>query len=167
MGDALNSLGFSGNTLYGTGGNNFFSVNTSTGTGTLINSDTGFDSSGDIAWDGSQFFATGTDGNLYSLALNGTSQSIGNTGFNDFFGLAYENKTLYGYRSDRSIYSISGMTGAATLVSTISGVPSDIQDLSATSTEIPTPALLPGLVGMGAAALRKRKQQTAVIAADE
>jgi len=36
-----------------------------------------------------------------------------------------------------------------------------VSDASSTATPIPTPALLPGLIGMGIAAIRKRKAEPA------
>lgn len=121
---AINSLGFGGdNQLYGTAGEAFYLIDPSTGVVNSISTIPGFFSSGDIAYDGSsdRFFATSIFGNtnkLYAIALDGTSQEIGDIGFADVFGLLFDNGTLYGYTGNQQI-TINTTTGLGSFNRTI------------------------------------------------
>ena len=112
----INGLDFdnTGN-LYGTGGNGFYAINKTTGAATLQATLPGVSSSGDIVWNGTSFYETspsGTGDILYSVSTAGVVTSIGSTGFNGVYGLAYDGRTLLGYTANNQQIQINTTTGA-------------------------------------------------------
>ncbi|MFN9402027.1 MAG: hypothetical protein ACK57T_20100, partial [Dolichospermum sp.] len=107
----INGLDFdnTGN-LYGTGGNGFYAINKTTGAATLQATLPGVSSSGDIVWNGTSFYETspsGTGDILYSVSTAGVVTSIGSTGFNGVYGLAYDGRTLLGYTANNQQIQIN------------------------------------------------------------
>ncbi|MFM6245448.1 MAG: Calx-beta domain-containing protein, partial [Dolichospermum sp.] len=112
----INGLDFdnTGN-LYGTGGNGFYTINKTTGAATLQATLPGVSSSGDIVWNGTGFYETslsGTGDILYSVSTAGVVTSIGSTGFNNIYGLAYDGQNLLGYTANNQQIQINTTTGA-------------------------------------------------------
>ncbi|MTJ08830.1 MULTISPECIES: PEP-CTERM sorting domain-containing protein [unclassified Anabaena] len=167
----MNGLGFTtSNTLYGTGGSRFYSVNTSTGAASLVSNISGFSSSGDIVYDpvNNRFLATSAGDSLWSIGLNGIANKIGDIGFGDVYGLAFDDDgTLYGYTANRQQIVINPTTGSGTFNQNVTGISSQIfgsASLPSTgpSTSVPEPASVLGLFAfgaIGAGSLLKRKQQ--------
>ncbi|OUC11544.1 MAG: hypothetical protein B0A82_27055 [Alkalinema sp. CACIAM 70d] len=98
---------------------------------------------------------------ITGLTLNGKSLS---------FDLDASFISLYGWVKDFNDFSIAGpITGTFRSGNTVLGKGflgansiepgGPISSISLTATSIPTPALLPGLVGMGISLIRKRKRQ--------
>ncbi|MCU0566092.1 MAG: PPC domain-containing protein [Oculatellaceae cyanobacterium Prado106] len=120
----VNSLGFtsSGELYAAATKGEFYRINTTTGQASLIATIPGFSASGDIAYDpvSSRFFAVsrsnvnGVSDSLYSIGLSGDARLIGNIGFSQIWGLAYENGTLYGFTPQQQI-KIDAVTGAGTV----------------------------------------------------
>jgi hypothetical protein len=152
----INGLGFgSNNSLYGTGDSGFYEVNTLTGAASLIANIAGFNSSGDLAYDGAnnRFLATsrdddGSGDSLWSIALNGSAAKIGDIGFYAVHGLLFDQGTLYGYAGQQQI-AVNTATGAGTFSENVTGVNGSIG--GADSAPVPEPATVLGsLLGMGA-----------------
>jgi hypothetical protein len=126
----LNGLQFGPDgTLYASGGDSLYRVNTSTGVASLIGSGTGagmYNSSGDLEFVGNTMYLT----SLLSMATDqlftidpttGQGTLIGNIGYPSVYGLADPNGVIYGFNTvGNHVLSISLVTGAATPVSTYS-----------------------------------------------
>lgn len=156
-GRLINGLGFddSGN-LFGTGGDSLFSLDLGTGAASAVGSGVGalFSSSGDIAYDGSQFFATSTDGpddSLWSIdATTGVGTRIGTIGFTNVYGLTYQDSTLFGYTSSGNILTIDTTTGLVMNAADVTGLGSQIFGAAPTVVEsVPEPTSLLGLLAAG------------------
>lgn len=125
----VNALGFAaGDILYAAAGSGFYTVNTQTGAATLVATIPNFFSSGDLVFDpvGNRFLATsGTPSSssdtLYSIGLNGTASVIGDTGFQNIFGLAQADGTFYGYTANRLQIRIDPITGVGRFDRTLTG----------------------------------------------
>jgi hypothetical protein len=152
----------------GNGDPGFYSIDTATGAATLISSlgsytptafSTGGDA-GDIVFDPTNNRFLGVSGNanstLFSLALNGTITSIGNTGFNNVSGLAVEGGILYGYTTNGKQITIDPLTGQGSNEIGISGTTMLIGGAASLATEkitfkqVPEPSFAPGLLAVGA-----------------
>lgn len=169
---SLNSLGFDDtDVLYGTGSNGFYTIDLATGAASLVSNISGFNSSGDLAYDSTQeqFFATSGDFNpnttdlLWSIQKDGTATFIGELGFGNVFGLFFENDTLLGYTENRQQIFINPITGAGTLAGTVTGGTGLIFGAASSSsptTAVAEPASVLGLmvIGvLGCGGLLKRK----------
>lgn len=167
----INGLAFgAGNTLYGSGDNNLYTIDTVSGGATVVGTGVGgnFFSSGDIAFAGGSFFGTssnscgGIGGDcLWSIdATSGVGTAIGDIGVSSVFGLALTGGTLFGLSSDDNIYTINTSTGAGTLATgfTLSGATNGAA--VPPSAVIPVPAALPllatALFGLGWVGRRRR-----------
>jgi Bacterial pre-peptidase C-terminal domain len=125
----ITSLGYtSSGALYAAAsGGEFYSVDTATAKVNLVAKIPSFAASGDLAFDtaSGRFFATSQDrvngglDSLYSIGLAGDATLIGNVGFSQIWGLAFENETLYGF-TPREQIKINLTTGAGTLDKVIS-----------------------------------------------
>jgi hypothetical protein len=125
----ITSLGYtSSGVLYAAAsGGEFYTVDTTTATVNLVAKIPGFAASGDLTFDAAsgRFFATSQDrvnggpDSLYSIGLAGDPTLIGNVGFSQVWGLAFENGTLYGF-TPREQIKINLTTGAGTLDKAIS-----------------------------------------------
>jgi hypothetical protein len=122
----INGLTFDSNgTLYGSGGNNLFSLSLSTGFAALIGSGA-YNSSGDIAFDnmGNLYLSsttsnTGLGDSLWLLNVStGGGTMLGVTGYEAVYGLNFLDNTLYGFTSSGTTISLNTLTGAGTFVST-------------------------------------------------
>lgn len=160
--------------LYETNGD-LLKINQSTGAVT----DLGFFSSAtifDIAFNASdEIFATDSQ-NLYERALgaSGPAVFLGNTGFSEVFGLAFENFVLYGFGVNANdapvLFSINQTTGAGTYVATLTGgdfANGAITFGAASSEPLGAPAAVPepsslvlfGIGGLVAAAYSARRHK--------
>jgi hypothetical protein len=125
----ITSLGYtSSGVLYAAAsGGEFYTVDTTTAKVNLVAKIPGFAASGDLAFDAAsgRFFATSQDranggsDSLYSIGLSGDATLIGNVGFNQVWGLAFENGTLYGF-TPREQIKINLTTGVGTLDKAVS-----------------------------------------------
>jgi hypothetical protein len=130
----VNALAFSSSgSLYAAGGSNFYTVNTQTGAATLVATVPSFFSSGDLVFDplGNRFLATSatlgsSSDTLYSIDLNGVGTAIGDTGFNNIFGLAQDGGIFYGYTVNRLQIRIDPTTGVGTFDRNLTGTASAI-----------------------------------------
>lgn len=170
----INGLAFgSGGGLFGTGGNGLYSIDTGTGSASLIGAGVGgsFLSSGDIAYaGGTTFYGTSASGCggiggdcLWSIdSATGLGTIIGSTGVNQIYGLGIVGGTLFGLSSANDVYSIDTTTGAAEFLTayTVAGSTGGAAVPPSTVAPIPVPASLPllaaGLAGFGFTARRKR-----------
>lgn len=120
-------LAFEFGGLFGSGGNNLYSINTSTGLATVVGSGVGgtFNSSGDLAFAGGDlFYATssnscgGLGDCLWTIDANtGVGTIVGATGINDLVGLVFVEGELFGMSAgDSNIYLLNTSTGAGTFV---------------------------------------------------
>ncbi len=96
-----------------------------------------------------------TDGEIVSFDLTNLSLDV-TQNRNTNYALTFEGNFL---RASGDVFGFGSITsqfaGNLTVGSTVT------RNLSGDITAVPTPALLPGLVGMGLAALRKRKEEGA------
>lgn len=110
----------------------------------------------------------GTGGVVKDLTSIPLASSVAN--WLDFDGTDFDfNLTSFEYVSSleyvfEGFFNKSGSIGKGVLTTQVNGmgIKSYSITIDADGTQIPTPALLPGLLGMGAACLRKRKQQATV-----
>jgi uncharacterized protein (TIGR03437 family) len=125
-GVSLNALAFSRTgTLYAAGGDSLYTINTTSGSATLIGSGSGsgsYNSSGDLEFDsaGSLYLTSlnsGSSDQLFSVSpTTGQGSIIGSIGFDNVYGLAYFNGTLYGFTAGGQVITIDTTTGAGTFV---------------------------------------------------
>jgi Putative Ig domain/Protein of unknown function (DUF2974)/Domain of unknown function (DUF4114) len=112
----LNALEFTdNNNLYAIGTNKFYQIDPNTITAKLLATlPVGFSSSGDLTYDktNNRLLATSTDTNsstniLWQIPLNNPSQAtkIGQIGFNNVYGLNFENGELIGFSNPDSFSS--------------------------------------------------------------
>ncbi|MEM9926813.1 MAG: PEP-CTERM sorting domain-containing protein [Cyanobacteria bacterium P01_D01_bin.50] len=154
----LNGLGFGDNgVLYGTGGSNFYSIDTNSGLATQIADIPNFASAGDIVFneERNQFFGTSntpSNSTLFSIDLDGTATEIGNIGFPSIFGLFFENETLYGYTANRQQIVIDIDTGRGSFDKEVTGTSGTIGGAtslpSIASVSVPEPSTFLGLLGL-------------------
>ena len=129
----LNSLVLSaGNVLYAgdSVNGNIYTINTSTGVATLLHTNAGFTSAGDLEFAGSSLYLTavvGARNYLYSVnpstgvaapvnAANSICTGAGNTGtcYTQVYGLAYVNGVMEGFTSGGLVLNINLTTGLVT-----------------------------------------------------
>ncbi len=163
----VNGLGFddSGN-LFGTGGDRLFEIDIDRAKANLVAEIDGFNSAGDIAYDGDKFFLTsdfGPNNTLFSINADGSNaSSIGNVGVDNVFGLTYQDNQLLGFTEGNQVIEIDQSTGAGRQILSLSGVTGDI--LGAAPAPAPAPVRVPepgmafALVALGIVGFRKRKQ---------
>jgi hypothetical protein len=164
IGASVNGLTFdAAGTLYGSGGTKLRTIDKGDGTGSLLG-DTGFTSSGDLAFDagGTLYMsALGADTDLLVLlAVDGmgvSGTSIGDIGFLGVFGLNFVGGTLYGFTDLAQTLTIDTTTGVGTEI--------DDNGIFAYGadgvTVVPIPAALPlmatALAGLGIFGWRGRR----------
>jgi PEP-CTERM motif len=162
----MNALAFSNaNQLYSAGGSGFYTINPTTGAASLITNISGFFSSGDLVFDAvnNHFLATSFTGGsdtLFSIGLDGTATELGSIGFSNVYGLSLENGILLGYTADQQQITIDVATGSGTLNQTVTGVNGEIWGATSSSTVVPEPASVLGLLGvavLGMGSSLKRK----------
>ncbi len=119
VGAVVNGLVVASNgTIYASGNHSLYIVNPASGAGTRVGKNTGFSSSGDLAFS--------SNGTLYMSAIgdvlvrlntsSGVGTSIGPIGFSDVYGLGFSFGTLYGETSDSQLITIDPLTGKGTLL---------------------------------------------------
>jgi hypothetical protein len=154
-------------TLYGAGNSttNLFSINTSTGAGSVLG-DIGYSSSGDLAFNSSSFFLSADTGSNDTLVtIDQTSfagSAVGNFGFDSVFGLATgDDGSLYGL-SGTNVLDVNITTGAGTIISNFGGQGVGASFGSSFKTEakpVPEPATIllfcSGLLGV--AGIKRRR----------
>lgn len=118
-GAGINGLTFdSSGMLFGSGGTNLFTVDLGTGAATTVGS-TGFNSSGDIAFDsGGNLFLSALGGDVL-VSVNsstGAGSLIGDITFVNVFGLNFAGSTLNGFTSNGLTLEINTSTGVGTQV---------------------------------------------------
>jgi hypothetical protein len=132
LGAFVNALEFgSDGSLYGAGGNKFFTIDTVTGAATQVGSAGLYNSAGDLAFlNGALYLSSSTrtlaTDQLYRInPATGASTALPNAiGFPLVFGLAAENGVLYGISNSATagqakIISINASTGVGTFVSNL------------------------------------------------
>lgn len=169
----MNALAFANdNQLYGAGGSGFYSINPATGAASQIADISGFFSSGDLVFDpvNDRFLGTSlrdSSDTLFSIELDGTATELGSIGFANVYGLSFENGILLGYTANREQIAIDVATGSGTLNQTVTGVNGQIWGAtsSASSTTVPEPTSVLGLLGLGGlgmgSSLKRKFQQKA------
>lgn len=126
-------LGFDDeNVLYGTSeSGGFYNIDISSGEATLIADISDFSAAGDIVYNPSTdgFLATSTTPNnttLFSIESDGEAQVIGEIGFENVFGLLFDDGQLFGYTEDGKQLTINPETGAGTFDKRVTGLNSEI-----------------------------------------
>jgi hypothetical protein len=119
-GASLNGLTFSASgVLYASGGDEIYTLSTSTGKATKLESVGSNSSAGDLAFDKSgNLYLTTTGNNLVRINVSAHSYKVvGAIGYSQVLGLAFANNTLYGLsNSSDQVISINVSTGKGTLV---------------------------------------------------
>ncbi|WP_392534206.1 PEP-CTERM sorting domain-containing protein [Nostoc sp. C117] len=149
---------------------NFYSVNQSTGSASLIAKVPNLPSISDIIFNpkNNQFLAIssivgGGDSTLFSLDLNGAATEIGKIGFSDVYGMAFENGTLYAYTNDGRQLIINQTTGAGVFDKKVTGLTGEIFAAASSISEtksVPEPTSLVGtIVAIFIGWLMKHKQK--------
>ena len=126
----INALEFANdNILYGAGDSNLYAINTTNAGLYLIANleSTGFNSSGDLAFDApnNRFLATSkglTSDSLYAVSLTGEAAKIGDIGFSNILGLMFEGEKLFGFTADGSRIAINPGTGAGVFDTLVKGI---------------------------------------------
>lgn len=126
----INALEFANdNILYGAGDSNLYAINTTNAGLYLIANleSTGFNSSGDLAFDApnNRFLATSkglTSDSLYAVSLTGEAAKIGDIGFSNILGLMFEGEKLFGFTADGSRILINPGTGAGVFDTLVKGI---------------------------------------------
>jgi hypothetical protein len=171
IGAFVNGLTFdAAGTLYGSGGTKLRTIDKGDGTGSLLG-DTGFNSSGDLAFDADgTLFMSATGGNdgdqLVSLDLtnSGTGTLIGEIiddisgdGYYGVLGLNFVLGTLYGFTDFAETITINTGTGKASFVADNNIVAYGADGVAV----VPIPAALPlmatALAGLGIFGWRNRR----------
>ncbi len=140
----MNALTFgSDGTLYGSSykNTNLYTIDTLSGAASIVGAGS-FTSSGDLSFNaaGDMFLAadTGNDTLVDVDPLTGITTTIGSTGINDAYGLAFVDGVMYGVSVARVLYTIDTSTGVATSIGTITGISGDVY--GATVSAVPIPA---------------------------
>lgn len=116
----LNALAFrSDGVLFAAGAGTLYTMNPATGSVTSLGTMSGFNSAGDIAFDrNGNLYMTTTTNQLVSLnQLNGSATVVGDLGFDDVFGMAFDPDAniMYGISAasgGRRLFQINLTTGA-------------------------------------------------------
>jgi len=168
---SLNSLVFGADgTLYAAG-SSLYTLNTSTGTATLVGSGGGYSSSGDLAFVGGNLYLSSVGDNLFRLnTTTGAGTNVGAIGYSAVYGLATDNNIdLYGL-TGTSVLNINTTTGAGTFLVNYAGTALGAANGTAFVSEaggggggggsIPEPSTF-ALLGLGLAVLlRTQRRQT-------
>lgn len=147
----------------------FLSLNASTGAATTINDIPNFSAAGDLAYNPSTntFFGTSTtptNSTLFSIGLDGSSQEIGDIGFDNVYGLILDGSTLYGFTRDGEQLTINTSTGVGTFENNVTGIAPGALILGASPAAVPEPLTILGymtVVGLGARLKGKLKSKQA------
>lgn len=125
----INALEFANDVLYGAGDSNLYAINTTNAGVSLIAylESTGFNSSGDLAFDApnNRFLATSkglTSDSLYAVSLTGQAAKIGDIGFSNILALMFEGEKLFGFTADGSRIAINPGTGAGAFDTLVKGI---------------------------------------------
>ena len=124
----INALEFANDILYGAGDSNLYAINTTNaGVYLIANLESGFNSSGDLAFDApnNRFLATSkglTSDSLYAVSLTGEAAKIGDIGFSNILGLMFEGEKLFGFTADGSRIAINPGTGAGVFDTLVKGI---------------------------------------------
>ena len=125
----INALEFANDVLYGAGDSNLYAINTTNAGLYLIANleSTGFNSSGDLAFDApnNRFLATSkglTSDSLYAVSLTGEAAKIGDIGFSNILALMFEGEKLFGFTADGSRIAINPGTGAGAFDTLVKGI---------------------------------------------
>lgn len=125
----MNALEFANDVLYGAGDSNLYGINTTNAGVSLIANleSTGFNSSGDLAFDApnNRFLATSkgqTSDSLYAVSLTGEAAKIGDIGFSNILALMFEGEKLFGFTADGSRIAINPGTGAGAFDTLVKGI---------------------------------------------
>ena len=125
----MNALEFANDVLYGAGDSNLYAINTTNAGVYLIANleSTGFNSSGDLAFDApnNRFLATSkglTSDSLYAVSLTGEAAKIGDIGFSNILALMFEGEKLFGFTADGSRIAINPGTGAGVFDTLVKGI---------------------------------------------
>ncbi|MEG4852115.1 hypothetical protein QUB10_14500 [Microcoleus sp. B5-D4] len=125
----MNALEFANDILYAAGDSNLYAINT-TNAGVYLIADlesTGFNSSGDLAFDApnNRFLATSkgaTSDSLYAVSLTGQAAKIGDIGFSNILALMFEGEKLFGFTADGARIAIDPGTGAGVFDTLVKGI---------------------------------------------
>jgi len=125
----INALEFANDVLYGAGDSNLYAINTTNAGVYLIANleSTGFNSSGDLAYDApnNRFLATSkgaTSDSLYAVSLTGQAAKIGDIGFSNILALMFEGEKLFGFTADGARIAINPGTGAGVFDTLVKGI---------------------------------------------
>ncbi|MEG4988600.1 VWA domain-containing protein [Microcoleus sp. BR0-C5] len=125
----MNALEFANDILYGAGDSNLYAINTTNAGLYLIANleSTGFNSSGDLAFDApnNRFLATSkgaTSDSLYAVSLTGQAAKIGDIGFSNILALMFEGEKLFGFTADGARIAIDPGTGAGVFDTLVKGI---------------------------------------------
>jgi hypothetical protein len=125
----INALEFANDVLYGAGDSNLYAINTTNAGVYLIANleSTGFNSSGDLAFDApnNRFLATSkgaTSDSLYAVSLTGQAAKIGDIGFSNILALMFEGEKLFGFTADGARIAIDPGTGAGVFDTLVKGI---------------------------------------------
>ncbi len=124
----INALEFANDILYGAGDSNLYAINTTNaGLYLVANLESGFNSSGDLAFDSpnNRFLATSkgaTSDSLYAVSLTGEAAKIGDIGFSNILALMFEGEKLFGFTADGSRIAINPGTGAGVFDTLVKGI---------------------------------------------
>ncbi len=160
----INGLTFdSSGVLYGVGLDFLYTINLATGAAATIGT-TGYNSSGDIAFDssGNLFMSATLDATTDQLinldVATGVGSLIGEIGYASVFGLNFFQNVLYGFTLGGETISINTATGAGAFINN-NGLRSNGADGAGMST-VPEPSVIAlmglGLLGMGIASVRRK-----------
>ncbi len=125
----MNALEFANDILYAAGDSNLYAINTiNAGVSLIANLEsTGFNSSGDLAFDApnNRFLATSkglTSDSLYAVSLTGEAAKIGDIGFSNILALMFEGEKLFGFTADGSRIAINPGTGSGVFDTLVKGI---------------------------------------------
>ncbi|WP_293339373.1 pre-peptidase C-terminal domain-containing protein [Microcoleus sp. CAWBG58] len=124
----INALEFANDVLYGAGDSNLYAINTTNaGVYLVANLESGFNSSGDLAFDApnNRFLATSkglTSDSLYAVSLTGEAAKIGDIGFSNILALMFEGEKLFGFTADGSRIAINPGTGTGVFDTLVKGI---------------------------------------------
>jgi|GEM_PF-2127205 len=129
VGVNINALEFANDVLYGAGDSNLYAINTANAGVYLIANleSTGFNSSGDLAFDApnNRFLATSkgvTSDSLYAVSLTSQAAKIGDIGFSNILALMFEGEKLFGFTADGARIAIDPGTGAGVFDTLVKGI---------------------------------------------